>query len=89
MKTNDKNNYILPLALQLKERLENEDIELCVSILSDDEKLLLKNELLRLKIEVKTPADYKINRKIYKIIAVIMDKTLINERKEKNESKIS
>lgn len=78
------NNYILPLALQLKERLENEDIELCVSILSDYEKQLLKIELLRQKIEVKNPADYQVNRKIYKIIAVIMDKTLINQRKEKN-----
>lgn len=80
-------DYITSLALQLKENLENEDIELCISVLTDYEKQILKNELLRLKIEVKNPADFDVNRKIYFIIACIMDKTLINSFKQKREEK--
>lgn len=81
-------NYVYSLALQLKEKLENEDIELCISVLTLQEKEILKNQLLKLKIEMKTPADYRINRKIYRTIAIIMDKTNIQSKaiKEKNES---
>lgn len=79
---NKKNEYIFPLALKMKEEYENEDIELIISVLWDNEKEILKNRLLELKIEVKTPADYSVNLKIYKIIAVIVDKSFINSTKK-------
>lgn len=86
MKTNTKiemNNYIYSLSLQLKEKLENEDIELCISILTEEEKQILKANLQKLKIEVKTPVDYQINRKIYRAIAIIMDQTNSKYKQEK------
>lgn len=78
------NEYIFPLAMQIKEKLENEDIELCISTLSDYEKEILRKRLLEMKVEVKTPADYRINKTIYLTIAIIMDKSVINRVKEKN-----
>lgn len=80
----NESEYIFPLALKMKEYLTNEDISLCISVLSESEKIILKNRLLQMKVEVKTPDDFKINRKIYLTIAIIMDKTTINQNKEKN-----
>ena len=69
-------DYIYTLALQIKEDFENEDILFLInSALSDTEKEFLKQKLITLKLEVKTPADYRVNRKIYKMIAIIMDKS--------------
>ncbi len=85
-KTNkiEMNNYIYSLALQLKEKLENEDIMLLINFaLSLEEKEELKKQLQKLKIEVKTPVDYQVNRKIYRAIAIIMDKTNLQNKAEK------
>lgn len=86
MKTKTKiqmENYVYSLALQLKEKLENEDIDLCISVLTEEEKQILKANLQKLKIEVKTPVDYQINRKIYRVIAIIMDHTNSKDKQEK------
>ncbi len=88
MKTNTKiemNNYMYSLSLQLKEKLENEDIELCINVLNDEEKEILKTQLQKLKVEVKTPVDYQINRKIYRAIAIIMDWTNSKDKQEKQK----
>lgn len=77
-----ENDFIFPLALKIKDNYENYDIALIISVLSPGEKTLLKNELLRLKIQVKTPADYEINRRIYRTIAIIIDKSCINTTKQ-------
>lgn len=85
-KTNLENmqKYIFPLATKIKEDLTNEDIKLCISVLNTQEKQILKNRLQEMKLEVKTPEDFETNRKIYKTIAIILDKTLINQNRLKN-----
>ena len=76
LQTKQTQDYIYNLAIQIKEDIENEDILFLInSALSDSEKEYLKQKLITLKLEVKTPADYKVNRKIYRTIAIIMDKS--------------
>lgn len=77
-------DYIYNLAIQIKEDIENEDILFLIdSALSQSEKELLKQKLITLKLEVKTPADYFVNRKIYRTIAIIMDKSWTKNKQDK------
>lgn len=78
------NDYIYSLALQLKTKLENEDILLLINhALSIEEKEDLKRQLLHMKLEVKHPVDYQVNRRIYRSIARIMDKTALEDKRQK------
>lgn len=82
----EKQKYVYILAKQIRQNLENEDIETYISVLADDEKQYLAEYLKKEKIQAKTPADYQINRRIYLIIAFIMDKSVICQNRAKNIS---
>lgn len=84
-KTNDSNvnQYLFPLAKQIVGWLTNDDIETCINVLSDSEKEALKEILLTLKIEVKTPEDYDNNLIIYHTVWLVYNATL----KQENEAK--
>lgn len=76
--------YIFNLAFRITEKLTNEDIETCISVLNKEEKELLKRRLLDYKINIKTPEDYEVNRKIYHTIAIILDLAVIKQNRNKN-----
>lgn len=76
--------YIFNLAFRMTEKLTNEDIETCISVLNKEEKELLHRRLLDHKVKMQTPEDYEVNRKIYHTIAIILDLAVIKQNRNKN-----
>lgn len=76
------NKYIFPLAMKLTTPLEDDDIKLIVSVLSDDEKIKLYEKIKQLK----EANNYEKNKRIFRIIAIIIDTTFIFSQRKKNLS---
>lgn len=76
------NNYIFPIAVKLTTPFENEDIELIISILTDEEKIKLYEKIK----ELKEANNYEKNKRIFRIIAIIIDTTFIFSQRKKNLS---
>lgn len=83
----EKSHYIYFLANKIKDDLTNDDIKTCISVLDTHEKEILNKLLLNMKLQVKTPDDFEINRKIYRTIALIIDWACIFQTREKIKDK--